>query len=167
VNWPATQVSLTVRGRNAYESIRRILMVFVVTSGCLAAEKATGPDLSTPKSGVISFRDAVLRRDWRTAEACLASGLREVLKDAVSDGTFFDQYVTDGSGTKTLELLPANRVTDKGLAEFGLPTSFAWSSKMYRALAVLGFAAVIAVSRSPAQLAEFGKALGLEVIDEA
>lgn len=98
-------------------NIGPIAMLVVVTSGCLAAEKTTRPDLSTPKSVVISFRDAALRRDWRAAEECLAAELREVLKDAISDRTFFDQYVTDGFGTKTLELLPANRVTDKGLAE--------------------------------------------------
>ena len=97
-------------------NIGRTVIIVVVTTGCLAAEKKTEPDYSTPRSAVTSFRDAVLRRDWRTAEACLASDLREVLKDAMSDRTFFDQYVTKGFSTKTLPLLPANLVTSEGLA---------------------------------------------------
>ena len=98
-------------------NIARMVVLIVVTTGSLAAEKKTGPDCSTPKSAVTSFRDAVSGRDWRIAEECLASDLREVLKDAISDRTFFDQYVTDGFSTKTLPLLPANLATNEGLAQ--------------------------------------------------
>ena len=98
-------------------NIGRMVILVVVTTGCLAAEKKTEPDYSTPRSVVTSFRDAVLRRDWRTAEACLASDLREVLKDAMSDRTFFDQYVTKGFSTKTLPLLPANLATNEALTQ--------------------------------------------------
>ena len=98
-------------------NIARMVVLIVVTTGSLAAEKKTGPDCSTPKSAVTSFRDAVSGRDWRIAEECLASDLREVLKDAISDRTFFDQYVTGGFSTKTLPLLPANLVTNEGLAQ--------------------------------------------------
>lgn len=92
----------------------------VALTACAAEKKpleSNKLDLGTPRLAVLCFNDAVSRRDWRCAEQCLASELRVLLKDAIADRTFFDQYVVYGFATKTLELLPANRVTQKGMAE--------------------------------------------------
>ncbi len=85
---------------------------FVVTK--IDVSKAV---LTTPKSAYLSFRDAVLRRDWHAAESCLASELRERLKDAITDRTFFDEYVSSGFRYKTTGRIPACRPTERGIAD--------------------------------------------------
>ena len=95
----------------------RTLLMVLVTSVYLAGEETKEPDLSTPRSAILSFKDAISKRDWQTAERCLASDLREMLRNAMVDRTFFDQYVVKGFGTKTQQLIPAAMVTDKAIAD--------------------------------------------------
>ena len=57
-------------------------------------------------------------QDWITAEKCLARELRDTLRDAVADRSFFDQYLVAGFATKTLELIPVRHVTEEDIAAF-------------------------------------------------
>ncbi len=94
-----------------------VLAMTAVSPAAVAGEKIKRADPSSAKSVVLAFRDAVLRRDWAAAERCLASELRSMLKDAIADRSFFEQYVAAGFSTKTLGLLPVNLVTDEAMAE--------------------------------------------------
>lgn len=105
-------------------STQVVLLAIASQIGMAQTTQSLGPprtanaaEQTTPKSVVLAFRDAVSRRDWQTAEMCLASELREMLRDSLRDRTFFDQYVTDGFRVKTLALLPAHLATEEGLAD--------------------------------------------------
>ncbi|MBM4040621.1 MAG: hypothetical protein FJ290_19110 [Planctomycetes bacterium] len=94
-----------------------MLAAATLNPGGVWGEEASKPDLGSPKSAVLAFKAAVLRRDWVTAEKCLATDVRKILTDAIADRTFFDQYVVNGFTAKTLGFLPANLVTQEGLAQ--------------------------------------------------
>ena len=81
-----------------------------------AADESGKLDLSTPRAVLLSFKDSVARRDWKAAERCLATDLRDMLKDAIADRTFFDQYVIVGFKTKTMELIPISHTTEEDMA---------------------------------------------------
>jgi len=90
-----------------------------ITLFCLAAfvgyarAQPAEQGFATPKAVLLAYRTAVQARDWPAAERCLATDLRHVLRRALSDRTFFDQHVTPGFKTKTLELIPVRSVNEK------------------------------------------------------
>jgi hypothetical protein len=81
-----------------------------------AQGKEKSLNLNTPEATLRSYQAAVKAQDWITAEACLARELRDMLKDAIADRSFFDQYLVAGFATKTLEVIPVRHVTEEDIA---------------------------------------------------
>jgi hypothetical protein len=79
------------------------------------------PHLSTPADAIRFYKTAVVARDWKMAQECLSTELREMLKDSIANREFFDQYVVTGFATKTLELIPARFATEKDIADVWFP----------------------------------------------
>ena len=96
-----------------------VIVVVSLTASRVSADDEHGtqkPDLSTPEATFRTYKAAITARDWVAAEACLSSHLLEVLKDAIKDRSFFDQYVVSGFASKTLELIPVRHTTERDIA---------------------------------------------------
>lgn len=78
-------------------------------------QRAT-PHLNTPATAIQFYRTAVTARDWKMAQACLASDLRETLQEAIDHRSFFDQYFVDNFTAKPLELIPVRDAISEDIA---------------------------------------------------
>lgn len=70
------------------------------------------PDLSSPKTALLSYKKAILARNWKEAEKCLSEEFRKVFKIPLQDRRFFDYYTTEGFLRQTAGILPLGVMHD-------------------------------------------------------
>lgn len=67
----------------------------------------------------MEYKRSVHAKDWGAAEHCLATRLRMIIREPISDRTWFDQYLAPGLKTNSGELVKVRDIDEELMTRMG------------------------------------------------